>query len=486
MNRVIGVIFTLLMLALAYFAFDLNQEASNKQVINGEISYRVRMAIPPDSTVNVSLIDTSIADSKAKLISQTSFSPSSQVPIAFQLTYDPKLLEPERSYTIQASIKVKDKYWFITTKNYPFDINNPSKKYQLDLSLVKGEPKLKHKLESNYKQSLQSNASQEIADNPFKRFPMHFINQNKSVQIDLLSNQVFIIASQSKSNNSKEPKIVYQMGRWQFDKNSNQLKLISENSFKPIIFHLVDSETLEVKLANDIITLDEEYKASSSAAAIFPKLTLSGMYQYMADSARFSECVSGIHLPVMFNQDHLALEQAYTAKARQPGEPLFVKIEASIIQQKDIEEHSSRVFVQVDKFLELSESKKCADTDKQASFYNTYWRLKQMAGKAFLVAGKGSRDVFLQFMNTLGKATSFRGATGCNMIAGEYKTQANQLNIALKPIISTMMSCSAAESESQFLSLLPKIYYYQITGHSLNLYDKDKKKLAQFEAIYFN
>ncbi|MFT3972222.1 MAG: YbaY family lipoprotein [Amaricoccus sp.] len=73
-------------------------------VIRGSATYRERIALPPGTTLEVELLDVSKADAPAVVIASDSQPVLRQVPIAFALTYDPALVDPENSYALAARL----------------------------------------------------------------------------------------------------------------------------------------------------------------------------------------------------------------------------------------------------------------------------------------------------------------------------------------------------------------------------------------------
>lgn len=87
--------------------------------ITGTVTYRERIELPPNAVVDVQLQDVSKADAPATVIAQQTITPTTQVPIPFELTYDPNAIEPNGRYAIRAAIKVDDQLMFATTSAYP-------------------------------------------------------------------------------------------------------------------------------------------------------------------------------------------------------------------------------------------------------------------------------------------------------------------------------------------------------------------------------
>jgi putative lipoprotein len=117
--------FPIVLLALFISACGLNfdepasRPESTTATVTGTVSYRERIALTPGTVVEVWLLDVSLADAPAKLIAGQTITPEHQVPIAFELTYDPADIDARLSYTVRATIRYGAKTMFITDRNYP-------------------------------------------------------------------------------------------------------------------------------------------------------------------------------------------------------------------------------------------------------------------------------------------------------------------------------------------------------------------------------
>jgi putative lipoprotein len=78
-----------------------------------------RIALPPNAVVEVTLADVSKQDVAATVIaSQTIETKGVQVPIPYELTYDPSTIDPRFTYAVSARITVDGKLaWISTTHN---------------------------------------------------------------------------------------------------------------------------------------------------------------------------------------------------------------------------------------------------------------------------------------------------------------------------------------------------------------------------------
>jgi uncharacterized lipoprotein YbaY/heat shock protein HslJ len=96
--------------------------------VRGTVTYRERIALPPQAVIEVQLVDVSLADAPATVISSVSINAEGrQVPFAFELPYDPAQIDPRFSYAVQARITVDGQLRFIsTTRNAVITQGNPT------------------------------------------------------------------------------------------------------------------------------------------------------------------------------------------------------------------------------------------------------------------------------------------------------------------------------------------------------------------------
>ena len=102
--------------------------------IAGEVSYRERIALPPNAVLSVQLADVSLADAPAAVVAKQTIDPAGQVPIKFSLKFDSAVIRPKVNYAVQARITVDNKLWFINDERHSVD---PAKPVPVQLMLRK-------------------------------------------------------------------------------------------------------------------------------------------------------------------------------------------------------------------------------------------------------------------------------------------------------------------------------------------------------------
>ncbi len=94
--------------------------ASLSGSLKGTVTYRERIALDPGAVIEVQLLDVSKADASAAVIAtQTIKSDGKQVPIAFELAYDPAKIDEHFRYAVKAQILVNGGLRWTSQQSYP-------------------------------------------------------------------------------------------------------------------------------------------------------------------------------------------------------------------------------------------------------------------------------------------------------------------------------------------------------------------------------
>lgn len=88
--------------------------------LTGTVTYRERIALDPGAVIEAQLLDVSKADAPAEVITtQTIHADGKQVPIPFELAYDPAKIDERLSYAVKAQILVDGELRWISQQAYP-------------------------------------------------------------------------------------------------------------------------------------------------------------------------------------------------------------------------------------------------------------------------------------------------------------------------------------------------------------------------------
>jgi len=88
-------------------------------IVSGSVTYRERMALSPEAVLEVHLQDISRADAAATEISSLVIPNPGQVPIPFELEYDPAAIDERMTYSVRASITDRGRLVFTTDTAIP-------------------------------------------------------------------------------------------------------------------------------------------------------------------------------------------------------------------------------------------------------------------------------------------------------------------------------------------------------------------------------
>lgn len=116
--------------------------SADSGVVTGTVAYRERMAMPENASLSIQLQDVSLADAPAKVIAEQKFMfAGHQVPLPFEVHYDPAKIDPKRSYVLSAQITVNAQLIFLNTTAYPVITQGNPKKVDMVLQMVEGQTK---------------------------------------------------------------------------------------------------------------------------------------------------------------------------------------------------------------------------------------------------------------------------------------------------------------------------------------------------------
>jgi len=91
---------------------------ADKGVFSGTVTYLERSALPPNALVTVRVWD-ALEPPESATVGQTQFVAQGQVPLPFQLFFDPALIQKSHTYGARASITVEGTVWFESQKPVP-------------------------------------------------------------------------------------------------------------------------------------------------------------------------------------------------------------------------------------------------------------------------------------------------------------------------------------------------------------------------------
>jgi len=204
-----------------------------------------------------------------------------------------------------------------------------------------------------------------------------------------------------------------------------------------------------------------------------------GSYQYLADAGLFTNCDTGVRLPVAMEADNAALERAYLGAHGSPGQPLLVTLVGRVEERPPMEGVGTRDFLVVTRFEQVWPAESCEKSRVATPLENTYWKLVELGGAPVATHADQPTEVHIRL---LADEKRMQGFAGCNAVTGGYEVDADRLEFAL--LATTMMACPYLDEETTFAAALGSVRRFLIVGESLVL-SSDTGAVARFRAVYF-
>ena len=269
------------------------------------------------------------------------------------------------------------------------------------------------------------------------------------------------------------------VGSWTLAGDENRLALFGDPE-APILFRLVNPETLrklDVEGRDIDSSLNYDLRRKDAIGTIEPRLTMRGMYRYMADAALFDECLSGRRFQVAQEADNIALERAYLEAQRQPGEALLVSLQGRIAERPAMEGDTMVLTVVPEHFIGVWPGETCGARMTTSELFDTRWRLTRLGDEPVLLA-ENQREPYLVLRSEDHRVSGFGG---CNRFNGSFEITGR--SITFGRMASTKMACiPGGDTERAFLATLGNVTGFHKTAHHLELLDADGTIIARFEA----
>ncbi|MCW8985015.1 MAG: META domain-containing protein, partial [Thermoanaerobaculales bacterium] len=269
------------------------------------------------------------------------------------------------------------------------------------------------------------------------------------------------------------------VGSWEATDDQGRLTLFGGEE-TPLLFRIVDRDTLR-KLdleGRDIeSSLNYDLRRKDGAALIEPRLTMRGMYRYMADAALFEECLSGRRFQVAQEADNIALERAYLEARREPGEPLLVSLQGRIAERQAMEGDAMVLTVVPEHFIGVWPGETCGARRSVSPLENIYLKLTRLGGHSVPVF-EGRREAHIVLHSEEGRVA---GTGGCNRFSGTYQIEGSSISFGV--MATTKMAClESKDVDLALMAALEKAASFRKTAHHVELLDADGSTVARFEA----
>ena len=444
------------------------QPADDFVIVSGSAAYLQRIAMPPDAVLTVRVEDVSRADTPALVLAEIRepFG-TRQVPITFSLHVPREAIDPRFSYAVRATITVDGQLRFTTTRSYAVLTRGAPNHVDLVLDAVQPAPAaaVGFALPATFAGVMPCADCAGIA-------------QTLTLRADGLYRL-------RRTYLGKPDGPFNELGRWSADASGRRLTLRSGSEI--LLFEVKDNATLRLldRLGQPITSnANLDLRRTAQVDPVNEPLRWRGEFVYLADSATFTDCASGLHWPVAMTADYLAMERNYLQSRSAPGKPLLVSFEGRLEVRQSMEGPPREQMV-VDRFGSSQPRASCGSAvsgkgDVMAELKDTYWKLIEIDGATVVMAPAQQREVRITLAS---EGSRLFGFSGCNQLVGAYVQDGNALRFT--QMAGTRMACvePLMELESHVLKMLGATTGYRIEGEQLILLGGDQV-LARFEAVY--
>ncbi len=273
------------------------------------------------------------------------------------------------------------------------------------------------------------------------------------------------------------------IGTWTLASDDNRIALFGGTE-APIFFRILDAGTirkLDIEGRDIESSLDYNLRRKDDLDPIEPRLTMRGMYRYMADAALFEECLSGRGFPVAQEADNVALERAYLDARHEPGEPLLVSLQGSLALRPAMEGDDTVLSLVPERLIGVWPGETCGARMTNAELENSYWKLTRLGDQPVIV-GEQQREPHIVLHQQDGRVAAFGG---CNRMSGGYTVDGSAIEFS--QMASTMMACpEGMDTEQGLAAALDRARSFRLIGQHLDLFDEAGELVARFEARHLD
>ena len=483
-------------------AFSVHRSAAAQ--IRGMATFREHTALPPGAVFEAVLEETSRGDGRGAVVGSTRIERPRTPPIRFNIPFDASRIDPGQRYVVRARVLVGARPMFVSERSYPVLTAGQGRQVAVLLHRSGGRESAEDEPSAREPLALEPSVREPSSREPSAREPAASgigpIGSRSAIftgelpcadcvgvrhQLELFPDESFFLrrtyVGRGRGAASDD------IGRWSLSRDGRTLTL-SGTLDAPLRLAIGNPNTLRMLgdagssgTSSGTSSRAAELKLTSRAQPLEPRLRMRGMYRYMADAGRFTECLTGQSWPVAPERDNAALESAYSRARSGRGDEVLVEVEGRVVMRPAMEGSGRQRTLVVERFDGVSAGERCGSRASSEPLENTYWKLTRV-GDMTVTADDGEREPHLVLNSATGRVS---GAAVCNRLLGRY--EATGARLTFSDVATTRMACpSGMEVERQFLAALRASNTARITRQRLDLFDARGKLLARFEAKHEN
>jgi copper homeostasis protein (lipoprotein) len=469
--------------------------SAQRSTLSGTVAYRERIALPPTAALEVTLEDVSRADAASTIVARVRVDAPGQVPIPFDLPYASGDIDAAHRYAVRARIVDGERVIFTSTDATLVLTQGHPSRVSLLLRMVPGARITPPAPQAPKAQAAPAPAPKtpvEPAPRPLpvvelRNLPTTFSGTlpcadcpGIKYELNLFPDDSYFLRM-TYLGRSVAPRDT--IGSWVLSSDRRVVVLGGERE-TPDYWAIRDAITLrKLDVAGQPIASKQSWdlRRVGSVTPIDVRGTFKGSYVHMADAGRFTECSTGQSWPVAQQGANAELESAYQRARPRPGAAVLATVDGHVTRAQTGEEGRRDTALVVDRVAGVSAAEECAPRFAASPFENTEWTLVWLAGNDVAPQPNPRAVPGLTFR---GDSTSFSGSSGCNRLAGQYDQRGELLSMRAA---GTLMACpGAGDQERTFNQALANTRLYRVLGHTLELYDNQRRLLARFAAAREN
>lgn len=435
--------------------------AATPSRVTGTATYREPIALPPQARFEATIEDVSRAGGPSQVVGRVLMEKVGQPPIRFTIEVNKKQIVASHRYVMRATIRNRDQLLFVSEQPVPVLTQG----HGSDIVLLILVPRGGHK--------------PTLAPLPASFIGMLPCADCLGIQYSINVFEDGAYVQRVTYLRSGHDESFYEIGAWSL--SSDQHTVILNSAESTAYWSLQDSDTLRKldKEGRPIVSrLPYDLTRASQLQPMEPRVRLRGLFQYVSDAARFSDCLSGLQWPVSQDDDFPDLERAYAAhkKKKKAGADLLVSLDGRIGMLPAFPGSPPEPTLVVERFIGALPSEICQQGVVQLDLPNNRWRPTVVAGKPVVVAPKQHEP----WIVLDAKSSKVSGLAGCNRVSGSYRAGSDG-QLKFSNLAATKMACPQSQVERAFLDALQRTKSYRIVGRNLELFGANGAMVARLE-----
>lgn len=469
--------------------------AGTGPAVTGTLTYRERVALPPTAAAEVTLEDVSRPDAPPSIVARVRIAPAGQVPLTFELPFDPARIDPGKRYALRARITDGETVLFALMQTKLVLTQGRDSRADLLLTRVAApRPQTPAPKPAAAVAAPATPASQgataplpPVAPLPpaarLANLPATFSGTATAqdgaalrYQLNLFDDDSYVLRMTSTGRGAAT---LDEIGSWTLS-SDRRIVIIRGSRETTEYFSIRDAQTLrkiELDVSDGKPAPATDLRRGATFLPIEVRATLRGSYRFTPDSSLFTECLSGQRWPVSREAASRELEMTYLEAKKRAGQPLLVAVEGRVAARPRMDQPGTEPTLVVDRVLRATPSETCAPRFAGTPLEGVDWRLVRIGDVLVPASSDRKNEPYLAFQAS---APRFSGTSGCNRLVGTFEKGTDTLTLTAA---GTMKACAKGmDVESAFVAALRQVQTWRVLGNILELQDGQRKLLARFEA----